>query len=208
MLITSDFGKLHSVASFQRAAFVVSSCLVAATPWIWVWINPVIDCAAMNTAKIVTQLTRRNADTSFFPVSPGAASVLYAMNAATNTLKMAPTSAASITQTPTARPASASRIQEMLWKSPTTAASARKHEASAVAGTAMPQHAVEKNSEFNAAAMPPRMHAAGASLSRRKKYPALQPRNRKTSGTYSFANPIGFRIQSSTPVIGNRKLPV
>src|ERR1017187_4825475 len=101
-------------------------------------------------------------------------------------LKMAPMSKASITPMPTAKPARATLSQRLgeVWSA--RAARARKSQPKLKGWDATPQQAVEKKSEFKAAAMPPRMQASGESLHCRKHSQALSPRNKSAKGAYIF----------------------
>jgi len=95
---------------------------------------------------------------------------------------MAPMSKASITPRPTAKPARATLTQRLgeVWSA--KAARARKSQPKLKGWEATPQQAVEKKSEFKAAAMPPRMQASGESFHCRKHSQALSPRKSSEKG--------------------------
>src|ERR1019366_8435531 len=97
-------------------------------------------------------------------------------------LKMAPMSKASITPKPTAKPARATLTQRLGEVSSASAAKARKSQPKLKGWDATPQQAVEKKSEFNVAAMPPRMQASGESFHCRKHSHALRPRKSSEKG--------------------------
>src|ERR1035437_9386837 len=86
---------------------------------------------------------------------------------------MAPISNASITPRPTAKPARATLIQRLDEVSSARAARARKSQPKLSGWDATPQQAVEKKSEFRAAAIPPKMQAVGESFHCRKHSQAL-----------------------------------
>src|SRR5581483_2242030 len=104
------------------------------------------------------------------------------MNAATYRLKMAPTSAPSMTPIPTARPASMTRRQRPRGEVSINAASARKLIATVRTCAPNPQQAVEKKVEFNAAAIAPRKHAGEARPALRKKHHAASPSTSTEAG--------------------------
>src|SRR6267378_1535212 len=103
-------------------------------------------------------------------------------NAATNKLKMAPISKPSITPMPTAKPARVTLSQRRGDDSSAKTARARKLKPKQIGCEATPQQAVEKKSEFSAAAKAPKMQAAGASLHWRKQNQAQRPTNRMAAG--------------------------
>ena len=100
-------------------------------------------------------------------------------------------SKASITLTPTANPAKASRIQRVsggvAGEMNFTSAKARKSMLKAIDWPATPQQAVAKKAEFKAAANPPRAAAAGEKFNCLKKHHALNPKTNKVMGTKNFA---------------------
>src|ERR1017187_2710620 len=103
--------------------------------------------------------------------------------AATYKLKMAPTSAPSVTAMPTARPPSTTRSQGRRADGFASAARAKKIMPTVTGYDATPQHAVEKKPECRAAAKPPKMQAGGERPDCRKKHHAPQPRINRASGT-------------------------
>src|ERR1035438_1297973 len=160
MLRASALGMLHMVASSQRWALLAASWPMPATPLIWVLTRPLTAQTAMNAANAATMARRTAPAASFLGIVPSPANAWYATNAATTRLKMAPMSKASITPKPTAKPARATLTQRLgeVWSA--RAARARKSQPKLKGWDATPQQAVEKKSEFKAAAMPPRMTAS------------------------------------------------
>ena len=100
-------------------------------------------------------------------------------------------SAASITLTPTANPAKASRIQRVSGgvaeEMDTTSAKARKSMLKASNWPATPQQAVAKKVEFKAAANAPSVAANGEKFNCLKKHHALNPKKNKAMGGKNFA---------------------
>jgi hypothetical protein len=103
---------------------------------------------------------------------------------------MAPMSKASITLTPTANPAKASRIQRVSGgvaeEMDTTNAMARKSMLKASNWPARPQQAVKKKLEFKAAANAPTVAANGEKFNCLKKHHALNPKKNKAMGGKNF----------------------
>ena len=95
---------------------------------------------------------------------------------------MAPISNASITLMPTARPARMILSHRLGAVASPRAARARKSSPKLIGCPATPQQAVEKKSELSAAAMPPRMQAAGVNFHCRKQSQALSPRKKSAKG--------------------------
>src|ERR1039458_6085093 len=152
MLRASALGMLHMVASSQRWALLAASWPMPATPWIWVLTRVLMAEIAMNAANAATTARRTIPAVSLFAIVPSPANAWYATNAATTRLKMAPMSKASITPKPTAKPARATLTQRLGEVSSASAASARKSQPKLKGWDATPQQAVEKKSEFKAAA--------------------------------------------------------
>src|ERR1035441_9591242 len=113
---------------------------------------------------------------------------------------MAPMSKASITPKPTAKPARATLTQRLgeVWSA--KAAKARKSQPKLKGWDATPQQAVEKKSEFKAAAMLPRMQAVGESFHCRKHSQALSPRNSSAKGAKIFEKTRGPETRESALV--------
>ncbi|MGO9003721.1 MAG: hypothetical protein ACLPYZ_15270 [Limisphaerales bacterium] len=110
--------------------------------------------------------------------------------AATNRLKMAPMSAASITLTPTAKPARARRTMRVrrgvAVEMDTTSAKARKSMLKASNWPPTPQQAVAKKVEPKAAANAPSAAANGEKFNCLKKHHALNPKKNKATGAKNF----------------------
>src|ERR1035437_4296378 len=141
----------------------------------------------MNPANIATMATRLTPRTAFFQTDPSSsAKDLKNTNAAMNKLNNAPTSAASMTLTPTHRPASASRVQRtnhgVSDVLATESASAKNPTPKAISTAATPQQAPAKKVELNMAASAPSMAASGVSFSARKKVHAPRPRMNNATG--------------------------
>ena len=149
-------------------------------------------CVAMNPANSATTATRPMPRPTFAQAAPlSSVMALNKTKAATNTLKIAPMSAASITLTPTANPARASRVQRMSAGVSevleTTRASAKKSMPMAICCVATPQQAVAKKVEFSVAASAPSVAASGDSFSCRKKVHAPSPKMNNAMGAKNFA---------------------
>ncbi|MEI9959680.1 MAG: hypothetical protein WDM76_00710 [Limisphaerales bacterium] len=133
------------------------------------------------------------------------------MKAEMNKLKIAPTSAASITLMPTASPASASRTQRVdngvSGVFETTNAIAKKSMPMAICCEAMPQQAVAKKVEFNIVASAPSVAANGDSFNCRKNVHAPNPKMNKAMGARNFAMPTGPSSQHSAAVMLGGKDP-
>jgi hypothetical protein len=117
---------------------------------------------------------------------------------------MAPMSKASITLTPTANPAKASRIQRVSGgvaeELDTTSAKARKSRLKASNWPGTPQQAVAKKVVFKAAANPPSAAAAGEKFNCLKKTQKKQSDERKKfCVTNSPQHPTAQRVQVWRP---------
>src|ERR1035441_9602250 len=110
---------------------------------------------------------------------------------------IAPMSKASITPRPTAKPARATLSQRLGEVSSANAAKARKSQPKLSGWDATPQQAVEKKSEFKAAAMAPRTQAVGESFHCRKHNQALSPRNKRAKAAKIFENMSGLVVRAS-----------
>ena len=124
--------------------------------------------------------------------------------AATSRLKIAPTSAASMTLMPTIIPASAKRTErasaDIGWRVDAARAKAKKHMPMAISCPATPQQAAEKKSEFKAAAKAPSVQASGEKPRLLKNDHAPIPKMHRATGARNLANPNGPNPHRTRPL--------